>query len=711
MNSPLQHGLKISRERGISEQYKQDIGDAATAHSKELGFLPYPVAYDDAIHKNNIIVAETDGGFAGFLLFSYSRSTIRAVQTYAKLKRQGVGTAMVKYLIEYGNSHAAEKIRARVGADLGASRFWETLGFKLVDVEPPKKPGGRAIKVYEYRLDGAAQMFPTGGLGTTLSSIKPVASPNSPTIRSLRYAVDMNVLIDILDRRAGEGDARNILKRAMSSSLFGIYITKEFVKEMERNGKSPGDDIVRKANEFSILEEISSAATDELIRNLQKIVYPNRSKLSSQDESDLRHLAICIQHQLTGFITRDRKLLEASDQIYREHGLRIMSPHEFSEPLGQEADVAISVGQTHLKIRQPTTQDAINVRGLVEKRVVGLGMPVHEIDDVMLKRSEIAVADDQIVGFALTLQAESDGTDVEVLLWVDEASEVFLNVANALLGFALSLGKSDCAEIYITLLGSMDETRRVARDLGFLAIATAPARLRKVRFNQTMTLDEWDSMVEDVSQTGIILHAEPPTPKKISTAGIGFEIKESGGYQFNLFDFETLLSPVKILHRGRRGYLISIKEEFASLLGSEREAELFHTSAASRYSEKAYYATSNKYKQIGPGDLVVFYVSNSDGSKKLKGRQAAIGIGRVTSCGLYSRQDAIAQFRPQGVYGDDEIPDKVYVMTFDNFVEFDKPIKFKRLKEKGWMSGAHAVAPEELSYSQLKEIAKEGYDD
>ncbi len=117
-----------------------------------------------------------------------------------------------------------------------------------------------------------------------------------------------------------------------------------------------------------------------------------------------------------------------------------------------------------------------------------------------------------------------------------------------------------------------------------------------------------------------------------------------------------------------------------------------------------------KRSHFSRGVLIIFYVSGNKG-----GRKEAVGIGRITFYGTLSTTEAMLKLSRQGVLEKIELDGiagpkgVVSVFTFDNFLMFDRPIPYRRLKEMGCIGGANLVTAQPLAGDALGRIVAEGF--
>ncbi|MDO7653640.1 MAG: hypothetical protein MUQ57_02955, partial [Porticoccus sp.] len=147
------------------------------------------------------------------------------------------------------------------------------------------------------------------------------------------------------------------------------------------------------------------------------------------------------------------------------------------------------------------------------------------------------------------------------------------------------------------------------------------------------------------------------------------------------------------------GLIGNVKRQ-QSLLSSHEKALLL---------EKAYFHSTRKASLFKKGGIIAFYVS---GSKSI---QEIIGFARITYSDVISIDEATVKVDRQGVLSRDELVDiidkngKLHVFTFDNFLEFDRRLQFKRGKKLGLISNANLVAPERINLKQLQILIGETF--
>jgi len=76
--------------------------------------------------------------------------------------------------------------------------------------------------------------------------------------------------------------------------------------------------------------------TNEMIATLAGLIFPERTRsgtLTGQDRSDLLHIATAIHHRVAGFITGERAILRAREELNQLYSIDVVGAAEFVETL------------------------------------------------------------------------------------------------------------------------------------------------------------------------------------------------------------------------------------------------------------------------------------------------------------------------------------------------------------------------------------------
>jgi predicted nucleic acid-binding protein len=145
------------------------------------------------------------------------------------------------------------------------------------------------------------------------------------------YAMDVNVVLDLTKERKNE----DTIRRLLGFSLYGkgqVCVTAEFVTELQKHSANfPKDPVLAFAKALPTLPRVASEVLAPIVEQLAPIVFPDRHRkrqLKDSDLSDLSHLAQCIHHEVTGFITSDGAVLRAQEEMYKQFNIQVLSPDE-----------------------------------------------------------------------------------------------------------------------------------------------------------------------------------------------------------------------------------------------------------------------------------------------------------------------------------------------------------------------------------------------
>lgn len=691
--------MKIDNDPEYASQFIEAVIDGAKAEASALGFIPSS-AYEEAALKGRLVVASEEDRFLGFVLFGGKFPILKVSQTFVDKDHRGsgVGRGLVDFVCNYGNQRGYSSIRARVAATLPANQFWQEMNFDLVHQEEGKPPK-RNINVYEYQLD-ALVLFSDDGYSQGLDSLR---ADRKPTIETPNYAIDINAALDLVKERKNEQVVRHVVMLATSGEI-NLFRTSEFIKESSRHGKRLGNGLTQMLGALKELppKEIASDA----INNLKSIIFPKK-ELTQQDESDLRHLAQCATHGLTGFITSDKALLNAHNELKERYGLEIVSPGEFYiEKDGDPKALLIDDDQEGFEIKGVEVADEDKLIRFLDahfhNKTSELKIDMTQITPL----SRIVSIKDKIVGALILRSVPGQSPVIRAIVCLREELTSSSSIANCLLGILLTDITKGSSVIELTIPPSADKTRRQAMQLGFINMSSRPDCLVKYNYNEIINKSNWGQMCDDIKNFDLKIKRSLPSKSEIKNTGLPLFIGANKRI-LKLHDFETFLSPLIIVFSGRKGVIVPIREEFSHLLVSKSQGSLLPAEQATIRAERAYFAHKRSVANIKKGDIVVFYESG-----RKRGNKQAIGLCRVTASGVFPTDMALVNFKAQGVYPEHEIKklgEEVGVFSFDNFKKFGNPIPYRKLVKMECVTRANLVTSQRVDHTQLKRIIEEGF--
>lgn len=615
---------------------------------------------------------------------------------------------------------------AKVASDLSeANAFYERMGFQAVrtlrggktrdrllyhrvcDLETPSLFDLMAAKEHEH--------LPSLGITGNFSSKPPI------------YAIDLNVFFDVSKQRVRSDDAGMVISAALSNDI-RLVIAEEFIKELQRSSQKLPEDIHLKfALKIRTLPMPKPREIKGIEEKLAGIIFPERSQqgiLTTQDISDLRHLATTIHHKITGFITSENAILRARDFLQSEYELEVLGVSDFADAMAASdnafsMEMAARTEDTELSSVLLTDSTYSDVRYFLKAQHVPpktIKGALSKGDYVSPQKHLILSGDTGIISFATWTLAQTPHKVTEVFLCADEGS----SAVNTAIDYTLDRVSRESSSgapalIHLQILPCHPVTRKVALAHGF---RPEPGKeehgttLHKVAIGDVIDEQSWESIrrslkaLADVELPSNIPKYEAPNQRIL--------IKTSSGQDeaIPLQELEVLLSPILILLPGRPSAVVSIKRFFADeLLGTADQFSLLTPPEAVFLKERVYYNTPRAASILTPGTLILFYESSDGG-----GRKSIVAMGRTTESHLLTGNKVNSDTKRRGVLDTKALKhiggsETKLVTAFDNIMVFKKPVPLDKLREIGCADGANFVTAKRIEPHHLKRITNEGLKD
>jgi GNAT superfamily N-acetyltransferase/predicted nucleic acid-binding protein len=694
----------------------------ADKHSDELGFLA-AAAYQERVMRNQLWVAVSPDRkqVLGHLMFGGSQSSVKIVQLFVQpgARRAGIGSMLVGKLKDFARSGYFQSIRARVASDLASNQFWERQGFYIFQQVAGGSSRNRIIniRIHELPMNSLWGEGPEEDVSDWLHGRADVPLLPSPT-----YALDLNVLFDVIHGRLEADLARKVFSAGLHGD-FRLCVSQELSEELERHSRdSDADPVLKLARELPTLPRVDLRQLTESTEALRRIVFPDRDlnrRNAAQDRSDLLHLAICHHHRVGGFVTREIAILRAASDLAEKLAIRVLSPLDIVNPDDAlEPPVAISAvhfGPT--EIREVNYQPSL--REDVARLLDAVGAPASVIESVLevgtsaRPRTRLLIySNTRLIACGSWPNVHPASGGLRAYLFVDEATPGAQVAIDHLLSvFLRSLVEGRLVACELITARSQLLTRSTASLLGFsrpLSRLEPLVGLGKLAYRGLIGPESWGRFAADfAAATGTELsRACPEFADSMSTGLVLGRAGSNHKRTIDLVRFETELSPAIILAKGRRALLVPIRDKLASELlpGVAIQGPLFPKEAGVRI-EQAYFAKSIGSAKFERGNLAVFYVSKKDG-----GRGQAVGVARITSSGSGSPVQLSMSLLRQGVLSIGELEQiagdsqEVGYFTFDSFTKFARPIPFEELDELDCIGAVKLVTSQPLEFGKLLSI-------
>ena len=691
-----------------------NIAAASDANRDSLGFLPRSVFEDFARRGGLFVLLTSDASsrhFAGHLLFQrqFPRASILQLYIAPECRGRGYARILCDRLAEALTSEGFLSIYAGVAEDLvEANSRWEALGFLVQRVRPGGATTGRTIVVRVRELP-SPQLFPP----RDLDPANPLGL-KSPSTEIPLFLIDLNVLFDLGPRRQRNYEAIALFK-AERLNFCRLAISDELLAELRSHSSGRTDPILDLASTFTTFPVSTEGDDDTVLKQLSAIVFGHKSKLSKNDNADLRHLRTAITNNLAGLITNDQKVLDAAGEIEKTFGIRVLSSDTFlrTETTGQ-LSTAFEADQGDLFLGEPLDSDTQDLRTLLTRNGVG---PAEFTMGWMQLRSdrEVATASvvrrgSQILGYMIWPALRQNRTTV-VRAVLDEGAPDSRVVAHALLTQCLDIlaGPGRLSSIHLKAPRRQTTLREIALGLGFCGDRDSPD-LIKLSLGSVVFGKSWNDCRSSLATfASLKLDSEWPTFRQIDQQ-LAFIAPNGDRRHQPLEKLETFLSPALFCLPGRSSVITPIEYKYAQrLLGHSRQSRLLPESSSNLFTERHFISGRNPYGYLTRGTLVFFYESHPP-----RGKGELIALARVRRSYLKSAQSLETSDFARSVLTSETVAEigsseMKTVTVFDNLFPLPRPIPLDRLQSLGCGRPTDLITTRPINDTQLQTILAEAF--
>jgi GNAT superfamily N-acetyltransferase len=706
--------------------YVEQARAAADKDKDSLGFLPER-AYREAAEQGKLLIAVVrrngDSEYAGHLLHGgvFPHARIFQVFTSPKFRRMGIGRRLVEAIVRRMESFQFMSVVANVADDLAANRFWEHLSFEVIRTKAGGRTTGRRINVRVRELESPRLFSLTRAPASAIPEDLKLVSRLFDV--SPIYVLDLNILYDLVKRRANVEDVGRIV-RASFNNLVRLAVTEEFIRELERTSTpAPSDPILELALKLPRLKTPPARELDRMIPELGILTFPKElinGTLRNQDRSDLVHLATAIHRKASGFITGERAILRGRGILQSNYSLDVVGSTEFAdtvEPSESHDSVGVqAVAAGQVLQGRPLRDDDFE---LVELFLKLMKCPWQLWKDALRSdpgrphRRILVALEGKIVAFGSWEIPSAVRPVVEAFVCVDEDQRAVTLAADFLLDSMNRESLSDYPiQLSLRLLPGHVNTKRIAVAHGFRPSADGASgsnELHKIALGQIVTAANWASVYKQLKK-GMGLALPDSIPRYLSLEQT-VAVKGPTGHVVNipLSELETLLSPSLFCLPGRPGAIVPIKRIYADdLIGGAKQLRLLASPEAVLLRERVYFSDPRTAGILTKGTPVLFYESAGGG-----GAGGVIAAARVVRAEMVPKDGTNPELLRRGVL-DKEIlknicsAETVVATTIDNIMIFRKAVGLKRLRELRAADGANLVTARGLSSEQMVQTVDEG---
>ena len=355
------------------------VDELMKRYGSTLGFLPR-AALEDYLQKECVLGSKTqDGRLVGYLMYAANRDRFRIAQLCVSEARRGHGIAR-KLLHALKVSATTQKvITLRCRNDFLAHGMWPKLGFVPISESPGRSKEGHLLTLWRLQLARHDQL---GLFRANMSD------------DVLDVVIDAQIFYDF-DRL---DSAVTQPSKALISDLFvdsvNIWFTDELLSEISRSSSASEREEARtRARQFFEVRH-HPLLVDSFVAKIKQIL-PSRS---TNQLSDIMHLAKTAASEIDIFVTRDRPLLNKAAQIDEAVNVQVISPTGLIVKLRELSET-------------PYAPDHVSGPGLSWSRLTSEELLAFPFDR-FLQHGERPRELETKVG---SLLSDTSGTEVEVL--------------------------------------------------------------------------------------------------------------------------------------------------------------------------------------------------------------------------------------------------------------------------------------------------------
>ena len=313
-------------------------------NSATLGFLRRGAIIHYVEAGNCLGIKAADGHLVAYLLFASPRRYIRVIHLCVADRERGLGHArhLIDKLKNIGAASGVATIKLSCRRDFPAHKMWPSLGFVPLD-EKPTRTAGRILTQWYLGIDGQSEQ-----------DLFRVAATDD----KVNAVIDAQVFFQLHDRN---GSSNALVSKALQDDFLGdlleLYISDEIFVEINRDRSDRRrNEMRRAAHSFS---EIDYDATKS--EHFKKVLLGVLKASNARQISDIRHLAKTAASPVRIFVTRDRPLRNAAEEIKRLTEVVVLDPTELIISLDEldnrESYVPDSVAGVGLEWRRLTQKE------------------------------------------------------------------------------------------------------------------------------------------------------------------------------------------------------------------------------------------------------------------------------------------------------------------------------------------------------------------
>lgn len=663
------------------------------ANAKWLGFFPRGAFEEHAAAGHILLARSDDGEVLGYLLYRVAkhRATIVHLCTAATARGQGVARALVERLKVITKPLAGIALRCR--QDYNARHVWAKFSFCAIDRKAGRSSDGHELTFWWFD-HGHPDLF-------SLAAI-------SDARREL-VAIDANVFYDLQSEEHRDSEDSKALLADWVQASIELQVTKEIYNEIDR-ASTPDLRSRSKAaiTGYRILpsdDVVFQRTCDEL-----KTSFPEDAVL--RDESDLRQVAYAVAGGAAYLVTRDSKLADRCESLYRRYGLQVLHPADLiskldvieREALYRPAQIEGSRLRSHAVTSETVEMVVDAFRDDAHRATDFRKTVLHFLGKPREIETRFVIDEDQ----RPVVLAAFDRTQKSVLvipMLRSTGHPLATTMIRNYLRKALETATAEGRTVIRVLTGGCDET--AIEGLAEFGFAAGDGAWTKVAIR---TLGDFTT-VRDAALTAASHGADASV---VEATRVALTSTDKSRTPDAIAAAERLFWPAKILGAGLPTFVVSIRAEWAQhFFDNELAAQrLFAPREDLLLGIEGVYYCSAKHRHLCAPSRVLWYVSRGnegEGSMSIK------ACSRIEEVVVGKPKELFKRFRRLGVYewadvlkaADNDLSKNVLAFRFSMTERFDTPYSMRELEA---LDIRHPLlGPRRISDQQFASIYGRGF--
>lgn len=291
----------------------------ADRNRRTLGLMPRS-AFGEFAARGRLLVAQVEGGLAGYALYEVARRRVRLTHLCVSESHRGRGVArrLVAAISDKHGDLAGILVKCRL--DYPAHGLWPVLGFEPKHETPGRGKDGATL-IHWWRDHGIPDLFTA-------------SASDEVTV----VAIDHNVFIDLAVERARPGaEESRALEADWLEGLVQLAVTRETSYEILKNPDE--QERSRQRKKLGQFDQLSYGPAAE--HRVKAAWHAAVGTPPDEDESDCRHILGAAAGGVRVFVTRDEKLISRyAEPAADVFGLRILRPSDLIAHLDEVANAA-----------------------------------------------------------------------------------------------------------------------------------------------------------------------------------------------------------------------------------------------------------------------------------------------------------------------------------------------------------------------------------